>query len=826
MSGKIIVFAQKFILAFSLQVCDQELFVPVDDNEEREDQRETEVIADDEDVTMDVFCDADAEPDDSQEQQVIGQDGDQNAAHNDANCGEIGQHQPADHGANAPQDNHLTEHEALWRAIRNQQPFTSHIGTEVNNSPAEILLKLLAFSEQNNLSLKAFVDSVRLVNSLFVSPVIPGTQYLLDNLLLSSKQLAKYFYCIKCTYYFGKVNNVDSPEKLCPGCKTVNYLKDLTKATYFVLFPIESQLELLFMSKEVRDNLVHPKDAVRKNSERNSLKDIYDASLPDDLREKVLSLVFSTDGSPLFKSSSFSIWPCFFSINELPPLLRMKHLLLGGLWFGNKHPPMDLYLKPVVEYFESLLDTLVHLRVEGEEWLIKLYIIACCVDSGARGAVQGINSHSGYYSCNWCLIPGLWLDKVVFPMQEVPPAQRNHEDLVAHANECLNNDNLVYVYGVQFISPLASLKKFNLVDGMVQDFAHNVPFGIGRTFLDEWLHNAKRSFYVGSPDELAILNMRMEKLQPCIEVRRALRLLKDMAYWKAREFENWILFFSLIVLLSVLPMKFWTHWSYLVQAVYLLSRECVSCQDVNNAHRLIQLWVSDVEKLYGEKYMTYNVHIFSHLAENVARWGPTWAVSTYCFESAIGNLKNILHAQRGVPHQVHRNLSYKQAKHILINTCSTPGTEVFLESIKSKPNKMTKYLSLNECVVIGKGEDFLPNDEESFLISQCEEMQGDNFVTYSKIIASRCVYTCDSVALGKKFNNSVALTTLGKIIIIKKFIMSKENEKVWVFCSEASCTELLKFPQGLRIPIEDHCVRIISSVGRRLKLISVKELKI
>ncbi|KAK3909968.1 Halomucin [Frankliniella fusca] len=730
----------------------------------------------------------------------------------------------------------LPAHQNLWKEIRNQPDFISSVLTEVNCSPAEILLKILALSHQNNFSFKAFLDTVLLVNSLFVTPVLPGTQYLLDKLLLSETDLVRYFYCKTCSHSFGNIDHNTTPEIVCPACRTINEIKDLTKACHFVLFDIGSQLELLFMNKEVRENLVHPKEAVRLNGDRNVLKDVYDgkcyrefaASLANHLGEKILSFVVCTDGSPLFKSSNYSVWPFFLCINELPPLLRMKNLLLGGLWFGNRHPPMDLYLQPVVNHLKSLSDRGIKVTVEEEEWLIKAYTIACCVDSGARGAVQGVNSHSGYYSCNWCLIPGLYLEnKVVFPFSDVDHPKRTHETVKDHGAECLANDALLYVFGVQYVSPLVALPKFDIVLGMVQDFPHNVPFGIGRTFLDEWLHNSQRSFYIGSPEEMKILNKRMEKLKPCIEVRRAIRPLKDMAFWKAREFENWVVIYSLIVVLQVLPAKFWTHWSYLVQAVYLLVGQTVTTENVNMAHKLIRYWVADVETLYGQKFMSFNVHIFSHFAENVSRWGPAWAVSTYCFESAIGKLKNTLHAHRGVPHQINREMSYNQARNILINSCSTPRTEIFIENIKSKPNKMLKYLSLLECAVIGKENDFVPTVEEQHLIrnSDYDIMEG-NCVTYHKIIASRCVFTTDSLAAGKKFNNSVALTNTDSVVILKKFIRDKNTDKVYAFCSEVVCREFLKFPTRIRILPKDHCVRIVSSIARRLKLVSVKDLKI
>ncbi len=37
-----------------------------------------------------------------------------------------------------------------------------------------------------------------------------------------------------------------------------------------------------------------------------------------------LSLLWNTDGVPIFKSSNYSIWPLYFTINELPYEHRMR----------------------------------------------------------------------------------------------------------------------------------------------------------------------------------------------------------------------------------------------------------------------------------------------------------------------------------------------------------------------------------------------------------------------------------------------------------------------------------------------------------------------
>ena len=55
-----------------------------------------------------------------------------------------------------------------------------------------------------------------------------------------------------------------------------------------------------------------------------------------------LALVVSTDGVPLFKSSSTSLWPVYLVILNLPPGIRMnaENVLVAGLWYGKK-PPMN-----------------------------------------------------------------------------------------------------------------------------------------------------------------------------------------------------------------------------------------------------------------------------------------------------------------------------------------------------------------------------------------------------------------------------------------------------------------------------------------------------
>ena len=100
-----------------------------------------------------------------------------------------------------------------------------------------------------------------------------------------------------------------------------------------------------------------------------------------------LSLTWNTHGIPVFESSRFSIWPIQSSINELPPHLRGKHVLLNGLWFGDKKPAMNTFLKPFVE--ESV-------NLENEGFIVnqnelcprKFFAMVLSADSPAKAIVK------------------------------------------------------------------------------------------------------------------------------------------------------------------------------------------------------------------------------------------------------------------------------------------------------------------------------------------------------------------------------------------------------------------------------------------------------
>lgn len=694
-------------------------------------------------------------------------------------------------------------------------------------SRAELLLMVLGLSIQHNQNHTQLLHTVTLINSVFGNSILPHSCYLLDQILNTDCGINYHFYCPECFYYFGKIDYLTVRQVVCetPGCNTTSNIHDLTAASFFVTFDICLQIEYLLKSDSVFSQLKSPVELINGRGP-GTFSDIYDGSSYQNfarstalvIADKIISFIFSTDGSPLFKSSKNSIWPLQLTICELPPLIRMNNIILGGLWFGKSKPPMDLFLIPFMAIIKSLSTHGMNVQLKDEVIChVKAYIILCCVDSGARGSVQGLKTHSGYGSCNWCTHPGEWSAHAVrFPVLEYVPQQRTHEGMRTQGEAYL--DTGIIVDGVKGLSALFGAPEMDVVKGMSVEYMHLVNLGLVRQFLYAWLNDADEDWYIGTDAEEELINEKLASLSPPVEVRRLPRTLSEKKFWNARELENWLLLYSVPVLSGILKAKYLNHWKLLVQAVYLLLQTKLTAEDCRNAHILLSHFIVKTEELYGKSMMTFNLHILSHLADHVLRWGNLQFSSAFCFEAANGLLKQLIHAQRGIPHQIKRALSHRLAFQLLQAECSSRYTDGFLEKIKKKP--LVRCLTVKNCHYIGSSKSFDANDEEKWLLEQAGYDYG-SFVLYDKVIKDKIVYNI-SKTRKRKTNNSAALVRDSRLVKIEKIAFNPNTNQGLVFCKEIHCSAFCRFPINIRNV--SLFLRQVDNISEDLQLVPVNDL--
>ena len=252
-----------------------------------------------------------------------------------------------------------------------------------------------------------------------------------------------------------------------------------------------------------------------------------------------MSLTWNTDGIPIFNSSNFSIWPLQVFVNELPPHLRGKNILLLGLWFGEK-PIMNTFLKPFVEECR-MLETC-GFTFANEVLPRKVFALLLSADSPARAIVRNVKQFSGKHGCDWCEFEG-----IPVPNKTGPPVRYypHRTPIVMHtaakqAEYALEaTATSTPVKGVKRMTSADLLPTFDTVRGTVTDFMHAVCQGVVRQMVDLWINGRHHGecYYIGQ--KVNKVDERLQLITPPSEIHRSPRSICNRCFGK--HLNGWLL---------------------------------------------------------------------------------------------------------------------------------------------------------------------------------------------------------------------------------------------------------------------------------------------
>lgn len=171
------------------------------------------------------------------------------------------------------------------------------------------------------------------------------------------------------------------------------------------------------------EDLKYKENRVKKNPD--NIEDIYDGEVYKEAERNFIesdlniTLTWNTDGIQIFQSNTFSLWPFYFVINELPPKKRFlsENLLISGLWGSVAKPHPNIYLLPIYKDLKSLrAGVSVKLHEEDEPTKVVVKCLCGTCDAPAKATFMNLKQHSGFFSCPVCLEkPG---DATIFPYNQ------------------------------------------------------------------------------------------------------------------------------------------------------------------------------------------------------------------------------------------------------------------------------------------------------------------------------------------------------------------------------------------------------------------------
>ncbi|XP_076242314.1 uncharacterized protein LOC143184162, partial [Calliopsis andreniformis] len=362
-----------------------------------------------------------------------------------------------------------------------------------------------------------------------------------------------------------------------------------------------------------------------------------------------IDLSFNIDGLPLSRASSNSFWPILVADNIF------KRIEMVGIYYGHKKPQSSN------EFLEKFIDEMTYYINNGfmynnSKITISLSKIIC--DAPAKSFALYTKGHTGFSSCSKCTIVGKLINKTIcFPYTEVSAKLRTDENFVRQNDE-------EYHRGT---TSLLKVPGIGLVSNVPLDYMHLICLGVVKKMLLLWM-KGPLSVRIGGQatnsisDELIFVGNCIPR-----EFSRKPRSLIEVLYWKATEFRQFLLYTSPIVLRPVLQKKVYEHFLTLHVAVTILVSPTLinTKQNIKYAEDLLKYFVQHFDQVYGEQYISHNVHNLLHVCNDVRKFGVLDNFSAFPYENFLGSLKKLLRKSEKPLQQLARRYGEIQQRSVL-----------------------------------------------------------------------------------------------------------------------------------------------------------------
>ncbi|XP_044765188.1 uncharacterized protein LOC123321583 isoform X1 [Coccinella septempunctata] len=346
-----------------------------------------------------------------------------------------------------------------------------------------------------------------------------------------------------------------------------------------------------------------------------------------------LGIDVNIDGLPLSKSSGSQFWPILGAI-----VLdgSYTHPFPIGIYHGTSKPAcVNDFLKKFVDEARVIIENGVIWKTHKIE--IKFNAFIC--DAPARALILGVKNHTGYFGCTKCIQEGDFINnRMTFP--EIESTLRTNESFRNKLQEEHHRE----------LSILETLD-IDMVSQIPVEYMHLVCLGVMKRLLQ---FGCKGKMNVRIPSVLARnVDADIMKISAYIpqEFCRKPRPLTDVERFKATEFRLFLLYVGPIIFKNKLDIELYNHFLHLFCAIRILATPHL-CYDLNDyAGNLLKIFVRNYGNLYGEEYLTYNVHNLLHLCDDVKRFGWLDKYSAFKFENFMYSLKKKLCLSSGKPLQ-------------------------------------------------------------------------------------------------------------------------------------------------------------------------------
>lgn len=327
-----------------------------------------------------------------------------------------------------------------------------------------------------------------------------------------------------------------------------------------------------------------------------------------------------------------------------------QYVVLVGVIPGPNEPKRDInsFLEPMVKEV-LLLWHGEHFEVHSfpDKQLVRGALICVACDLPAARKVAGFLSHSATYGCSRCLkqFPGRvgekdysGFDRSLWPARSNTSHRTAIEEIGKKKNKTQRN-HAESEYGCRY-SALLKLEYFDPVRMVVVDPMHNLFLGSAKHVMKE-LWSKQEIISKDMLDEMQKVTDSFHVPTDCGRIPR--KLETNFSGFTAAQFKNWVTLYSIPCLYGKVEERYLECWRSFVIACRLLCKNSLERNDVHLADALLMNFCTKIERLFGARAVTPNMHMHGHLREVIEDYGPLhsfWLFSYERFNGILGKYPN------------------------------------------------------------------------------------------------------------------------------------------------------------------------------------------
>ena len=264
-------------------------------------------------------------------------------------------------------------------------------------------------------------------------------------------------------------------------------------------------------------------------------------------------------------------------------------------------------------------------------------------DAPKRSYLLNMKNHTGYYSCQFCCIKGIYskeFKKVTFPFNENAKPRTDLEFREIGEKVSKKHDlNESITCGIMGTTPLSKLENVNLIMHVVVDYMHNVCLGICKTILEFFFNKESRRTH-RNKERIDQINKGLKCILVPSEFTRYTRDL-DIGHYKASELRNVLLVYMPIIVkeLDENEANVFILLSFLVKIMVVPDKYYDIIKTRYDIQRIVDKFLLDFEELSNGFHAVYNFHAFKHIL-NVRELGVLTESSAFCYEDYYSEVKN------------------------------------------------------------------------------------------------------------------------------------------------------------------------------------------